>query len=105
MNEPIHFSVLYCGIEYSLQTFPGEYRNLMSLLNDRIFPDYFGVCGGQARCGTCVITIEEGKGGLYECSPVETTSLNRMGAGLPATRLSCQVYVDHLLNGAMITIQ
>ena len=105
MTDPIRFRVRYCETEYSLQTFPGEYRNLMSLLNDRIFPEYFGVCGGQARCGTCIITIEEGQDDLNVCSPAEFTALQKMGTDLRATRLSCQIYVDRLLNGALITIQ
>ena len=40
-----------------VETYTGEYRNLMALITDKIYVEDFGECKGMGRCGTCVIEI------------------------------------------------
>jgi hypothetical protein len=58
MNNTIHFTVIEKDSKRVVNTYFGEYRNLMTLLKDQFYPDDFGECGGTGKCGTCVIRIK-----------------------------------------------
>lgn len=46
-------------------------------------------CGGHARCGTCLVTIEQGQEALAPVGPAESRVLNILKAA-PEQRLACQ---------------
>ena len=48
-------------------------------------------CGGHARCGTCLITIEQGLEQLSPVGAAETRVLKVIKAG-PNQRLACQAW-------------
>lgn len=99
----ICLTVLYSSEEYKLQTYAGEYRDLKCLIQDRLFTDDFGQCGGMGRCGTCIVRI----GGLGEVPRLlrnEATTLGRIAPGVDNIRLACQIPVDDNLSNLTITI-
>jgi 2Fe-2S ferredoxin len=53
----ISLTILYSSEEYKIQTYAGEYRDLKCLIQDRLFTDDFGQCGGMGRCGTCIVGL------------------------------------------------
>ena len=99
----ISLTILYSSEEYKIQTYAGEYRDLKCLIQDRLFTDDFGQCGGMGRCGTCIVRI----GGLKENSAFlrnEETTLQRIAPGIDDIRLACQIPVDDELSNLTITI-
>ena len=100
----IEFTVIYQGQEYYLRSYEHEYRNLMVLLRDKIYPDDFGQCGGVGRCGTCLVNIS-GMASRYEESySNEQNTLSKMKITNPDARLSCQVYVDEDLKNVLVEL-
>lgn len=99
----ICFTVFYCSEEYKLQTYAGEYRDLKCLIQDRLFTDDFGQCGGMGRCGTCIVKISGLKAGS-DLPRNESTTLGRIAPGVQDIRLACQIPVDDSLSNLMITI-
>jgi ferredoxin, 2Fe-2S len=57
----VAFTLLVGKEKYIIETYLGEYRNLMQLITDKIFIEDFGDCKGMGRCGTCMITITNWK--------------------------------------------
>lgn len=99
----ICLTILYDSEEYPLQTYSGEYRDLKCLIQDRLYTDDFGQCGGIGRCGTCIVKID----GLRNYAGLErneATTLNRIAAGVQDIRLACQIPVDDRLSNMKITI-
>lgn len=108
MNEKskIRFRVVEYGDEREIETSENEYRNLMVLLNDRIYIENFGECGGQGRCATCAVRIEGGDPSLtFEHNRNEESTLGKNGPYSSNDRLSCQVLINDLLEGAIIHIE
>lgn len=104
MRDKITFSVSIAGNYCQVETYTAEYRNLMVLINDRFYPDYFGECGGQGRCGTCMVIIKNGNLELYRHSGNESTTLIRNTALSDNIRLSCNIQIDKYLEGALIEV-
>jgi ferredoxin, 2Fe-2S len=50
----IFFFVTFGEESYAIETYHGEYRNLMQLISDKIFIEGFGECKGMGRCGICM---------------------------------------------------
>jgi ferredoxin len=50
-------------------------------------------CGGHARCGTCLITVEAGTAHLTPVGPAEARILKVLKAG-PDQRLGCQAWAQ-----------
>ena len=50
-------------------------------------------CGGHARCGTCVITVDEGAAHLTPMGEAEARVLKVLKAG-PDQRLGCQAWAQ-----------
>ncbi len=99
----ISLTILYLSEEYEIQTFSGEYRDLKCLIQDRLFTDDFGQCGGMGRCGTCIVRID----GLKKASGFirnEATTLNRLASGIDNVRLACQIPVDEGLSNMTIIV-
>jgi 2Fe-2S ferredoxin len=58
MKNKLSFTVIDNNSRQVIETYVGEYRNLMLLLKDKMYLEYFGECGGMGRCATCVIKIK-----------------------------------------------
>ena len=100
----ILFTAYYEGERYELQTYEGEYRNLMMLLYDKIYIESFGECKGMGRCGTCLIKIK----GLPETVNVlernEERTLGKMNIQGGDFRLACQILINEALENVRIEI-
>ena len=94
----IFFAVTYEGEKFFLETYQHEYRNLMLLLRDKIFPDFFGDCGGQGRCGTCTVKVLSQGNLVNENNRNEETTLKKLDFYEKDLRLSCQILIDENLN-------
>lgn len=94
---------MYASEEFQLQTFAGEYRDLKCLIQDRLYTDDFGQCGGMGRCGTCIVRIE-GLEASAEFLRNEKTTLGRVAPGVNNIRLACQIPVDDRLSNLIITV-
>jgi len=101
---PIIFKVHYGEDLHTVQTYEGEYRNLMVLLCDKIFVEDFGECGGMGRCGTCLIKVLHSRDGLTHLDRNEESTLDKLGITDPSYHLSCQTTIDHTLHGAEISV-
>jgi 2Fe-2S ferredoxin len=102
-RKVITITILFAGDEYAVNTYPGEFRNLMVLINNSIYLEGFGECGGQGRCGTCRVRL---LGITNENTMVrnEASTLGKMGLIEYGIRLACQVLITDALDGATITI-
>ncbi|MEO5997561.1 MAG: 2Fe-2S iron-sulfur cluster-binding protein [Chitinophagaceae bacterium] len=103
-TSSIHFKGLYEGQSYSLDSYSNEYRNLMVLLKDKICPDDFGQCGGQGRCGTCLVKVLGLKADPFEVYRNEKSTIAKMGIVDPEIRLSCQILVNEDLKNVTVEL-
>ena len=85
-----------------VETYNGEYRNLMCLLRDQVSLDDFGECGGMGRCATCVIRIKGLTGNSTTKERNEPVTLSRLGYDDENIRLSCQLIISEDLEGTEI---
>lgn len=104
MRDKIKFTVVENNVEQGLETYRGEYRNLMFLLKDKFYPEYFGECGGMGRCATCVIKVNKCSANLMNKERNEPVTLSKFGFENDPIRLSCQILITADLNGAVIEI-
>lgn len=107
MNGPgkmISFTVISSGEKHEVQTYENEYRNLMVLLNDKIYIEDFGQCGGQGRCATCMVEITTDNTALLTPERNEQSTLAKKGGAAGHYRLSCQVFINEALNGTVISV-
>jgi aerobic-type carbon monoxide dehydrogenase small subunit (CoxS/CutS family) len=56
-QHTILFTLHYLGNSHRIQTFPGQYHSLMSLISDNLAIPGFGLCCGMGSCGTCLVQI------------------------------------------------
>lgn len=107
MNEerkPINITVVFDQEKITLQTFKGEYRNLMQLLYDKIYIEDFGDCKGMGRCGTCLIEILNNSDSFTSLDRNEVETIKKAKVEVEGIRLSCQIIVDELLDNTTIKI-
>ena len=104
MKKRINFTVIEDGIETEIETYDGEYKNLMFLLKDKLYLDSFGECGGMGRCATCVIKIERLTGNAIVKDRNEPVTLSKFGLTDEKFRLSCQLLVNQDLNNIEIEL-
>ena len=57
-SRNIFFILVYYDEEIEVATYEGEFRNLMILINEKIYVEDFGECKGIGRCGTCLVEVE-----------------------------------------------
>ena len=103
-RKEISFTILNAGEEIHVKTYEHQYRNLMVLLNNNIYLENFGECGGQGRCATCLVKVI---GLSPETSNMERNEKNTIQkAGLSGTniRLSCQLLVTRELHETCVHI-
>jgi len=107
MQRPrdIRLLIDYDGVTTEVLTYEGEYRNLMVLIRDKVFFGYFGDCGGQGRCGTCVVEIIDAPPELRQYERNEAMTLQKNDITDTKYRLACQIYIERTrLNNAHFRI-
>jgi ferredoxin, 2Fe-2S len=104
MGDKIQFTLVEDEHQQLIETYSGEYRNLMMLLKDKLFREGFGECGGMGRCATCIIktTGIKGRSALKERN--EPATLSKLGYEDENIRLSCQLLITTDLENAEIAI-
>ncbi len=103
-QDEIAITVIYDGRELVVRTFANEYRNLMLLLNNTIYLESFGECGGQGRCATCLVKITGLNGSANIMERNEKSTITKSGFGDLYTRLSCQLLINTDLDKAVVEI-
>ncbi len=103
-ERDITFTLRYSSEEIKVETYEGEYRNLMVLINEKIYVEDFGECKGIGRCGTCLIITEGIKQGASVMERNEKSTLQKCGVQHKGIRLSCQVMINSALQNAYIQI-
>jgi 2Fe-2S ferredoxin len=101
-QKPIRLTVVQEGERTVIETHAHAYRNLMVLLNNHCYLENFGECGGMGRCATCVVQTQHPA--LQEHNRNEASTLAKLPPVEPGTRLSCQIHINNLLDGAEIRI-
>lgn len=104
MDNHIQFTVVEDGSEQIIETYVGEYHNLMTLLKDELYLDSFGECGGVGRCATCIVKTSGITGDSAIKDRNEPTTLIKMGYKEDTIRLSCQLLITKDLEGSRIEI-
>lgn len=104
MKLNIKFIIVENKIQYPIEIFEGEYRNLMALINDKIYPDYFGECGGLGRCATCLVKVEGLSGVSVKKERNEPVTLLKNGLTDEKIRLSCQLLINKDLDGTIVEV-
>lgn len=87
-----------------MQTYHGEYRDLKCLIQDRLYAEGFGQCGGMGRCATCMVEINGLKGEAALLRRNEAVTLERMSPEIADIRLACQILVDDNLSNTVIRV-
>ena len=103
-NRDINFTILYNDEEIKVSTYEGEFRNLMVLINEKIYVEDFGECKGIGRCGTCLIVAEGLNNSVNVMERNEKSTLQKCAAQYKNLRLSCQVMINYGLQNAVIKI-
>ena len=103
-KRDIIFTLRYGEEEIEVETYEGEFRNLMVLINEKMFVEDFGECKGIGRCGTCLVIAEGiGEGGSF-MERNEKSTLQKCAVQQTNLRLSCQVMINSNLQNASIKI-
>jgi 2Fe-2S ferredoxin len=100
----ISVTVVYDGEPHVIKTYASEYRNLMMLISDKLYPEEFGDCGGMGRCGTCLVEVMESPGKLSSFDRNEKATIARIGVTGGNVRLSCQILIDENIDGLKLNI-
>jgi 2Fe-2S ferredoxin len=103
-ERDITFTLRCYGEEIKVETYEGEFRNLMVLINEKVFVEDFGECKGIGRCGSCLIIAEDIKQGDSVMERNEKSTLQKCGFQHKGLRLSCQVMINSTLQNAYIQI-
>jgi len=103
-HRDIIFSLVYLNDIIKVETYEGEFRNLMVLINEKLYVEDFGECKGIGRCGTCLIKVEGLNIGTIELDRNEKSTLQKCAVKGKTLRLSCQVMINSALHDATITI-
>lgn len=103
-KRDIIFTLRYGEEEIEVETYEGEFRNLMVLINEKMFVEDFGECKGIGRCGTCLIIAEGIDQGFSVLERNEKSTLRKCAVQHTNLRLSCQVMINSNLQNACIEI-
>ncbi|MGH2647527.1 MAG: 2Fe-2S iron-sulfur cluster-binding protein [Ginsengibacter sp.] len=103
-KRDISFTIIGEDEEHVIETYAGEYRNLMALITDKIYIEDFGECKGMGRCGTCVIEIIKTENELLSLERNEEATIKKTGITNPNYRLACQVLINEQLKNTTFRI-
>ena len=98
------FTIKYFDEEKIIQTYAGEYRNLMALLNAKFYLEDFGECKGMGRCGTCVVRVTGLKGAAICKERNEAATLGKMNIQETELRLSCHILINEDIENVIVEI-
>lgn len=85
-KNTILLTLNYLGESYQIQTRPGEYHTLMTLISDHLAIPGFGLCCGMGSCGTCVVQISSS------------------GSQIKRSVLACDIEINDALSNSQIDI-
>jgi len=102
-KNDITFTLVYFDEEIKVETYEGEFRNLMVLINEKIYVEDFGECKGIGRCGTCLVETE-GMNGNTQMERNEKSTLEKCAVKNENFRLSCQLMINKSLHHSVIKI-
>lgn len=77
--------------------------NLMEILKAYEY-DILATCGGMALCATCCVDIIEGEEKLDVINDDEYAMLDTLPDLLPNSRLSCQLTINHEMDGLKLKL-
>ncbi len=100
----IIFTLIYLDEEIKVATYEGEFRNLMILINEKIYLQDFSECKGIGRCGTCLVEIERLNGLASSMERNEKSTLEKCAVEKPNLRLSYQIMVNAALKNTVIKV-
>ncbi len=78
--------------------------SLMEILKASEYP-ILATCGGMALCATCHVEILEGNDELKHATDIELDQLENLPEYFPTSRLSCQIRISDLLEGAVVKLR
>lgn len=91
------------GEELALEIRPGT--SLMQTITDAGVADLLALCGGVCSCATCHVYVDESM--LDKLPPIDDDQNDLLEFSehrQPNSRLSCQVRLNHELDGLRVTI-
>lgn len=103
-RKEIILTINNAGQESVVRTWANAYRNLMVLLNNTIYLESFGECGGQGRCATCLVKVSGIKSNAGTMQRNEKETIKKTGLADSNIRLSCQILITENLHEAVIDI-
>jgi 2Fe-2S ferredoxin len=103
-HQPIRITVIYEEDTYELETYEGEYRNLMMLIFDKIYTEEFGECKGMGRCGTCMVEIRSDHHNLGSMQRNEESTIRKITTPRKGIRLACQLMINSGLQDIKVKI-
>jgi ferredoxin, 2Fe-2S len=103
-KRDIIFTLIYFDDQIQVATYEGEFRNLMILINEKIYVEDFGECRGIGRCGTCLVEVENLGVAASEMERNEKSTLAKVAVKRPNLRLSCQIMINTALQNSIIKI-
>jgi 2Fe-2S ferredoxin len=103
-SRDIIFSLTYFNETITVATYEGEYRNLMVLINEKIYLEDFGECKGIGRCGTCLVEVNGLDASASVMERNEKATLAKCQTGMQNLRLACQIMINSSLHNAIIKI-
>lgn len=103
-ENDIFFTLIYSGEELKVSTYEGEYRNLMILINEKIYVEDFGECRGIGRCGTCLVEVEGMNALASRLERNEKSTLEKCTVKKTNLRLSCQIMINRALHNTQISV-
>lgn len=103
-KRDISFTLICFDEEVSIETYEGEFRNLMVLINEKVYAEDFGECKGIGRCGTCLVEVEGLNGIASLMERNEKITLAKCAVKKSNLRLSCQIMINDALKNSVIKI-
>ena len=103
-HRDISFTLQCLDEEITVTTYEGEFRNLMTLINEKIYVEDFGECKGIGRCGTCLVEVDGLGSEALEMDRNEKSTLAKCAVQKPNLRLSCQIMINSALQNSVIKI-
>ena len=83
-----------------------EGTTIRDVIEEKLSPDNFGVCGGNCSCGTCQIHVIPSDFEKLKAKEKDEISILEQAAFKPTThsRLGCQVKLEKEYNNITVTI-
>jgi 2Fe-2S ferredoxin len=103
-EKDITLFIEYNGNRQTINTYAGEYRNLMVLIKDQLWVEGIGECGGMARCGTCMVELMNATQDLAVKDAKEAAVIRRNITAHSTIRLACQILIDETVNGLQVKV-